>query len=350
MPDDRKRPFTIGVERTLRTSAGEFAFVPSGLGPLEVDGLRWSFLAADACPLTPDLLGHIDGLYHYSAPLTAASLAGVDRLVLIARHGVGLDFVDLDACTEHGIGVTITPEGTTRPMASAAVALLLACSHRLRERDAALHEADWGTGRFVPQGIGLRSRTLGVIGYGRIGREVVRLLAPWEMNVLVTQRTPVTDEGVTWVTLETLLAESDAVVVACPLTEATRGLLDAQRLALMRPTAFLVNVARGAIVDQQALVEALRDGRLAGAGLDVVDPEPLSADDPLFELTNVVGAPHSLGYTDELVHGCVESACTALLSAASGRIPANLANPAVLENPRFAEKLARFAATPGGDP
>ena len=124
----------------------------------------------------------LDGLYHYSAPLTAASLDGVDRLVLIARHGVGLDFVDLDACTEHGIAVTITPEGTTRPMASAAVALLLACSHRLRERDAALHEADWGTGRFAPHGLGLRGRTLGVIGYGRIGREVVRLLAPWEMR------------------------------------------------------------------------------------------------------------------------------------------------------------------------
>ena len=152
------------------------------------------------------------------------------------------------------------------------------------------------------------------------------------------------------VPLETLLAESDVVVVACPLTDETRGLLDARRLGLLKPTAFLVNVARGAIVDQRALVEALREGGLAGAGLDVVDPEPLPADDPLLELPNVVGAPHSLGYTDQLVRGCVESACAALLSAAAGRVPADLANPAVVDNPLFTEKLARIAARGGEQP
>ena len=131
------------------------------------------------------------------------------------------------------------------------------------------------------------------------------------------------------------------VVVACPLTEATRGLLDARRLGLMKPTAILVNVARGAIVDQAALVEALRSGRLAGAGLEVVDPEPLPADDPLLELPNVVGAPHSLGYTDDLIRGCVEEACAALLSVAAGRVPANVANPEVLDNPLFTAKLNR---------
>lgn len=348
MPDDRST-FLIGVERGTRTPDGSFVFAPYDLSPLEVDGIRWAFLAEDARPLTPGLLEGLDGLYHYSAPVTEGSLDGVDRLVLLARHGVGLDFVDLQACTRRGIAVTITPQGTTRPMASAAVALVLACSHRLHERDRTLHEGDWGPGRFLPQGFGLTGRALGVIGYGRIGREVVRLMAPWEMDVLVTQRTPVVEEGVRQVPLETLLAESDVVVVACPLTEETRGLLDARRLGLMKPTAFLVNVARGAIVDQRALVEALREGRLAGAGLDVVDPEPLPAEDPLLDLPNVVGAPHSLGYTDQLVRGCVESACAALLSAAAGRVPADLANPAVVDNPLFIEKLARFDAR-GGQP
>ena len=348
MPDDRST-FLIGVERGTRTPDGTFVFAPYDLSPLEVDGIRWAFLADDARPLTPGLLEGLDGLYHYSAPVTEGSLDGVDRLVLLARHGVGLDFVDLEACTRKGIAVTITPQGTTRPMASAAVALVLACSHRLRERDRTLHEGDWGPGRFLPQGFGLTGRALGVIGYGRIGREVVRLMAPWEMDVLVTQRTPVVEEGVRHVPLETLLAESDVVVVACPLTEETRGLLDARRLGLMKPTAFLVNVARGAIVDQRALVEALREGRLSGAGLDVVDPEPLPAEDPLLELPNVVGAPHSLGYTDQLVRGCVESACAALLSAAAGRVPDDLANPAVVDNPLFIEKLDRFDAR-GGQP
>jgi phosphoglycerate dehydrogenase-like enzyme len=349
MPDDRiSGSFLVGVERSTRGADGTFVFSPYDLSPLDVAGMAWEFLAEDARPLTPDLLHGLDGLYHYSAPVNEASLEGVDRLAVLARHGVGLDFVDLDACTARGIGVTITPQGTTRPMASAAVALVLACSHRLRERDRTLHEGDWGPNRFVPQGVGLTGRTLGVIGYGRIGREVVRLLAPWEMDVLVAQRTPVTEDAVRHVPLTTLLAESDVVVVACPLTEETRGLLDASRLALMKPTAFLVNVARGAIVDQRALVQALRDERLAGAGVDVVDPEPLPSDDALLELPNVVGAPHSLGYTDHLVRDCVASACDALLSAAAGRVPDDLANPDVVDNPIFTEKLSRIAARRGG--
>jgi phosphoglycerate dehydrogenase-like enzyme len=233
-------------------------------------------------------------------------------------------------------------------MASAAVTLVLALAHRLRERDRALHDGDWTLGRFAPLGTGLTGRTLGVIGYGRIGREVAHLLAPWQMRVLVTQRTPVVEDGVRHTPLETLLAEADVIVVACPLTAETRGLLDRRRLALMKPTAFVVNVARGAIIDQQALVEALREGRLAGAGLDVVDPEPLAADDPLLELPNVVGAPHSLGYTDELIRSCIAGTCNALLAVAAGRVPPDLVNSDVLDNPLFTAKLARFAAREGG--
>ncbi|TML86510.1 MAG: dehydrogenase [Actinobacteria bacterium] len=341
MHPDQQGPFRIGVTRDVRRPDGSFAFTPD-LSALEVNGVEWAFLAGNPRPLTPDLLADLDGLYHFSTPVTAESLDGVDRLVVLARHGVGLDFVDVEACTRRGIAVTITPQGVTRPMASAAVTLVLAAAHRLRERDRALHDGDWGSARFEPTGFGLTGRTLGVIGYGRIGHEVVRLLEPWEMRVLVTQRTPVADEGVSYVPLETLLAEADVVVVACPLTDVTRGLLDARRLALMKPTAFLVNISRGAIVDQAALVGALRDGRLAGAGLDVVDPEPLPADAPLLELPNVVGAPHSLGYTDQLIRGCVEGACRSLLAAAAGRVPDDLANPEVLANARFTEKLGRF--------
>jgi phosphoglycerate dehydrogenase-like enzyme len=233
-------------------------------------------------------------------------------------------------------------------MASAAATLVLALAHRLGERNRALHSGDWEAGRFTPQGTGLRGRTLGLIGYGRIGREVVRLLAPWEMRVLVTRRTTTVDAGVETVELDVLLRTADVVVVACPLTDETRGLLDARRLAMMKPTAFLVNVARGAIVDQAALVEALRRGRLAGAGLDVFDPEPLPAEDPLLALTNVIGAPHSLGGTDQLFEANVASACAALLAVAAGRVPRNLVNPEVLDNPLFAAKLDRFAAGQGG--
>ncbi len=340
MPLDQKLDFRVGVTRDVRRPDGTFTFAPYDLSALDAAGIAWGFLPEDT--LTPDVLDGIDGLYHYATPLPAATLEGVERLAVIARHGVGLDYLDLPACTERGIAVTITPAGVTRPMASSAVTLALALAHRLRERDRALHDGDWGAGRFRPQGTGLTGRTLGVIGYGRIGREVVRLLRPWELRVLVTQRRPVEEDGVAYVDLETLLGAADFVVVACPLTEETRGLLDARRLALMKPTAFLVNVARGAIVDQAALVEALRDGRLAGAGLDVVDPEPLPAGDPLLALPNVVGAPHSLGYTDELLRGCVAQACASLIEVAAGRVPRDVANPEVLGNPLFLAKLERF--------
>lgn len=346
MPDDRIETFRVGVTREVRRPDGGFVFAPFDLGALDVPGITWEFLPKEARPLTPSLIAPYDGLYHFNAPVTRESLDGVERLTVLARHGVGLDFVDVPACTEQGVAVTITSAGITRPMASAAALLVLALAHRLRERDDALHRGDWDEGRFLPQGTGLRGRTLGVIGYGRIGREIARLLAPWELRVVVTQRTPVHEDGVAYVDLETLLVNADVVVVACPLTEETRGMLDARRLALMKPTAFLVNVARGAIVDQEALVGALREGRLAGVGLDVVDPEPLPADDPLLALPNVVGAPHSLGYTDELLRDCVGGTCAALLACAAGEVPSEVANPEVLDNPLFVAKLARF--TQGG--
>jgi phosphoglycerate dehydrogenase-like enzyme len=348
MHTDRLQPFRIGVTRDVWREGDVLAFAPHDLSALDVDGLEWRFLEEDARPLTPVVLSGIDGLYHFSAPVTAASIEGLDRLAVIARHGVGLDFIDLEACTARGIAVTITPGGVTHPMASAAVTLVLALAHRLRERDQALHDGDWGERRFAPTGRGLVGRTLGVIGYGRIGREVVRLLAPWGMRAIVASRIPRAEPGVENVGLDELLARADVVVIACPLSSETQGMLDARRLGLMKPSASLVNVARGAIVDQRALVEALREGRLAGAGVDVLDPEPLPADDPLLALPNVVGAPHSLGYTDELLEGCIGGACAALLSVAAGVVPPDLANPGVLEIPSFTEKLARFATRGGG--
>lgn len=338
--------FRVGVTRDVRREDGTLVFAPVDLSPLERPGIEWEFLAEDARELTPELLRGYDGLFHFSPAVSAASLEGVERLAILARHGVGLDNIDLEACTERGIAVTITPDGIRRPMASAAVALVLALAHRLVERNALLHAGRWQEGRFNLMGTGLTGRTLGVIGFGNIGREVVRLLRPWQMRVLVATPRLSADEvaahGVERAELDELLCEADVVVLACPLKPETHHLLDARRLALMKPTAFLVNVARGPIVDQAALVAALREGRLAGAGLDVFETEPIAADDPLLGLPNVVGAPHALGYTDELFRGCVASACEAILDVAVGRVPRNVANPAVLDTEAFRNKLARF--------
>jgi phosphoglycerate dehydrogenase-like enzyme len=341
--------FRVGVTRDLRAPDGTFA-LPVGLDPLERAGVRWEFLADHPAELAARLVEGYDALFHFSGGITATTLVGCEGLALVARHGVGLDMVDLGACTERGVAVTVTPDGIRRPMASAALALVLALSHRLVERNAVVHAGGWSEGRFPLLGRGLTARTLGVIGFGTIGRELVRLAAPFELRTLVT--TPrlspqdAAEAGVERVELETLLAESDVVVVCCRLTPETYHLLDARRLARMKPTALLVNVARGAVVDEEALVEALHDGRLGGAGLDVFEREPVDPSNPLLGLANVVAAPHALGYTDELFRGCVESACSAILAVAAGRVPRHVANPAVLDRPTFLEKLRRFAVRP----
>jgi phosphoglycerate dehydrogenase-like enzyme len=227
---------------------------------------------------------------------------------------------------------------------------VLALSHRLLPRHERLVAGRWSDGRFDLLGLGLTGRTLGMIGYGRIGREVVRLLRPWEMRVLVAQRSDPRDPDVAYVALDALLEESDVVVVACPLTPETYHLLDARRLALMKSAALLVNVARGAVVDQGALGEALQDGRLGGAGLDVFEDEPVDPANPILSAPGFVGAPHSLGYWDELFRRCVADACSAILDVAAGRVPTDVANADVLESAVFREKLNRFAARRGGSP
>ena len=346
----REEAFHVGVTRDVLRPDGSLVFAPVGLDALEQPGFVVRYLDENRDELGADQLADLDALFHFSPVVSSSSLDGVDRLALIARHGVGLDFIDLDACTARGIAVTITPGGVTRAMASAAVALVLALSHRLLQRHEHLVEGRWSEGRFDLLGLGLTGRTLGVIGYGRIGREVVRLLRPWELRVLVAQRSDPHDAEVEHVPLETLLENADVVVVACPLTPETHHLLDARRLGRMKPTALLVNVSRGKIVDQAALVDALRTGRLGGAGLDVFEQEPVAPDDPILTAPGLVGAPHSLGYWDELFRRCVEEACSAILDVAAGRTPPDIANTDVLESPLFAEKLARFAARRGGTP
>jgi phosphoglycerate dehydrogenase-like enzyme len=326
--------FRVGVTRET--------FLPFGLEPLDRAGVPWEWLAEEVPELTPELLQGYDALVHFFARISPASIEGVDRLALIARHGVGLDMVDLDACTERGIAVTITPDGITRPMASAAVAFILALSHELVERNSVFHSGRWEEDRFGVIGFGLAGRTLGVIGFGNIGRDVVRLLEPWGMRVVASTPHPTDEPGVTHVQLDELLAEADVVVVTCPLKPETYHLLDARRLGLMKPGAVLVNVARGPIVDQAALVEALGAGRLGGAGLDVFEQEPVPSGDPILGLRNVVAAPHSLGYTDQLLRGCVESASASILAVREGRVPEHVANPMVLERPEFRSKLERL--------
>jgi phosphoglycerate dehydrogenase-like enzyme len=201
-------------------------------------------------------------------------------------------------------------------------------------------------------GTGLVGKTLGSIGFGNIGAEMFRLAAPLGMKAIACDPygDPVTmrEAGVEPVDLDAVISRSDILTINCPLTASTRHLLNATRLGLMKPTAYLINTARGGIVDQTALTEVLRANRIAGAALDVLDPEPPRADDPILlldnvMLDNVIITPHALCWTDQLSSGCAKAAVTSVLAVLAGQTPRGLVNLDILDDARWQQKLDRLA-------
>ena len=259
------------------------------------------------------------------------------RLKLVSRHGVGYDSVDVAAMTRAGVVVANTPHAVRRPVATIALLFILALSHRLFAKDRITREGNWPA-KLDLMGTGLTGRTLGVIGAGGIGKELLRLCKPFDFKLLVADPYAQTLElehlGARHVKLDELMREADFVVVACLLNEETRGLVGARELALMKPTAYFINVARGPIVDEKALTEALAAGRIAGAGLDVFEEEPTPADNPILKLDNVIATPHALCWTDELFGNIARTAIGAVLAVHAGRRPEFVVNPAALAHPR----------------
>jgi D-3-phosphoglycerate dehydrogenase len=339
--------FRVGVTRDARAPAGGFVFGDMAFDVLDqAPGIEWDFLAEDTNELTRDQLLPYDAAVVFGPAVTAATIDGLDRLALVSRVGVGYDAIDVVALTDRGILLTVTPDGVRRPMATAALTLLLALSHKLLFKDKLTREGRWAEAA-RHTGVGLGGRTVGVIGLGNIGRELVALTAPLGMRQLAADpyvsAADAAGCGAELVELETLLRESDFVCVVCPLNDETHHMIDASRLALMKPTAHLVNIARGPIVDQRALATALAEGRLAGAGLDVFEEEPLPPDDPLLALDNVILAPHALGITDEWARVSGLSVCTAVLDVAGGRVPQHVVNTPVLDHRGLRAKLERYA-------
>jgi phosphoglycerate dehydrogenase-like enzyme len=349
---DRDRVFRVGVTRDCLLPGTDRMMADMGLRMLEEAGHRWEFLADDPGyqgHMPPELIAGCDGLFVLGSRYTALSFEGgvAEQLVCLARWGVGYDRIDVPACTAAGVALTITPDGVRRSVAMAALGLVLALALKLPLKDRLAREGRASEKRYH-FGTGLSGRLLGSVGLGNIGTELFRLAAPLEMRHLAAD--PYADParaagvGVELVSFERLLEESDFLCINSPLTPETRGMIDAAALARMKPTAFLINTARGEIVQTEALVAALEAGRLAGAGLDVTDPEPLPSDHPLCRMQQVILAPHALGWTDELAFASGSSACRSLLACARGEAPAQpqLVNREVLESPLFREKLARW--------
>jgi phosphoglycerate dehydrogenase-like enzyme len=262
-------------------------------------------------------------------PGTAATFARAPRLRLVARFGIGYDNIDLAAATAAGICVTHTPEAPTESTAEFAFALMLAVARRVPQADRRMRAGATGLAAEL-LGADLAGRKLGLVGCGRIGRRVAEFAAAFRMSVQgFDPHLAALPAGIARVDrLETLLASSDVVSLHLPLMPATRRLIDARALALLPAHAILINTARGGLVDEEALADALRSGRLAGAGLDVWDPEPPAAGHPLLRLEQVVASPHLAGFTAEGRARSHRTVAAQVLAFLRGARPDGLLNPA----------------------
>ena len=324
--------FKLGIVRDVLNAAGEPSFGPRALEVLNANPrLQWEYTPQMVKEIPADWAARYDALYVNSSRVSAATVGGADcRLRIVARHGVGYDSVDVAALTAKRIVLTNTPLAIRRPVAVATLTLLFALAGRLFAKDRITRAGRW-TDRNELMGTGLIGRTLGIVGGGGIGQELLRVSAPFGLRRLVADPHigpgAITALDAVVVPLEQLLRESDFVVVACLLNDETRHLVGAPQFAQMKSTAFFINVARGPIVDEPALIEALRAGRIAGAGLDVFEQEPVDPQNPLLGMDNVIVTPHALCWTDECFHAIASAGLQGVVDFSLGRRPVHIVNP-----------------------
>jgi len=268
----------------------------------------------------------VDGIIiRANGAVTRPIIESASRLKVIGRHGVGVESVDLVAAKEHGIAVVYTPAANTQSVAEHFIALALMLAKKLRLGDIALRAGNWKA-RYELVGTELCGKTLGIVGFGRIGQQTARTChMSFEMPVLyydvVAYPEMEMELGAKAIDLKQLFAEADFISINLPLVPQTRGLINSDLLKLMKPTAFLINMARGPVWNESDVVKALKENWIAGAGSDVYEVEPAPSDNPLFALNNFVGTPHMAAHTEEsLIRMSVTVSCD-VLAVLEGREP-----------------------------
>jgi len=328
--------FRVGITADVLKSDGVPVFGNEVLGMLDDPAIEWEYMDGSADGVTQADAARYDAICAMITKVTQQSVGGADRrLKLIARFGVGYDTIDVPACTRAGVILTIAPDGVRRPVATSALTFVLMLAQKVLLKDRLTRAGRWSE-KSDHIGTGLTGRTLGSIGIGNIGAELFRLAKPLEMNCIAHD--PAVDAafaagiGVRLVDMETLFREADFLTVNCPLSDATRGLVDGRLIGLMKPSAYLINTARGPIVDERALYDALVNGRIAGAGLDVFEEEPTPPDNPILKLDNVIVTPHGICFTDECMRRLAESAFRGTREFAAGRRPPHIVNPEAFQS------------------
>ena len=340
-----KRPFRIGITPDFATQGREVLDLGIEKVLKLAPGVEWEYMPDTAGVAMPDVLNCYDAALVLDYRFPAGSFAGVERLAIIARWGVGYDQIDVPACTKACVILANTPDSVGLPVAEGALGLIFALAKNVRAHDRNCRAGRWR--EQAPVGLNLAGKTLGVVGLGNIGRELFRLARGVGFRRLLAyvRTAPDVQEAaadVEYTDLDTVMRESDFISIHCPLNKQTRGLIGARQLALMKPTAYLINTARGPIVDEPALITALREHRIAGAGLDVFDTEPVPAGHPLLAMENVIVSPHVIARTHECIRDTSISSCRSVAAVSQGNAPPYIVNREVLDFPKMQEKLARY--------
>ncbi|WSH69072.1 NAD(P)-dependent oxidoreductase (plasmid) [Rhizobium ruizarguesonis] len=277
------------------------------------------------------------GIVVVRASIPPAFFEDAPALRAAIRHGAGLDMVPLDAATRAGVLVANVPGANASTVAEHVFLVTLALLRRFRAMDRELRQSGWAAGRAQSDtAVDLAGRIIGIVGMGNVGKAIFQIAKfGFGLEVVATSRSPESvPDGARFLTIDELVATADIVVLCCPLTPETTGLLNAGRIGRMKPATILVNVSRGPVIDDAALIEALRDGRIGGAALDVFATQPLPLDHPYFGFDNVIVTPHLAGLTEESMMRMGTGAASEALRVIKGDLPVNLRNPEVVEHYR----------------
>ncbi len=284
------------------------------------------------------LVPQADAILTCFKKVSAAVVRAGEKLQVIGRYGIGVDNIAVDEATRLGIPVTNVPAYCLDEVAEHALALMLACARNIAHYNHAIRVDDWALNARRPL-FRVQGKVLGIIGFGKIGQRLAAKAGSLGLKVIAHSSHPDEDSGrrlnVEFVSLDDLLARADFVSLHVPLKAATRHLVNAEQLRKMKPSAFLINTARGGLIDHDALLTALQDGWIAGAGLDVFEPEHLEAEHPLFAQPHLIATPHVAFYSEESLAELQSKAAENVAAILSGNRPAALVNPDVLSLPRW---------------